>query len=63
MGCHTVAFSTAGLHADEAETFLCERRFSVDTYLPAVEYVDECSCHKNQACCLLLMTFHPQYLH
>ncbi len=63
MRCYTVAFSTAGLHADEAETSLCERRFIVDAYLPAVEYVDECSCHKNHACCLLLMTFHPQYLH
>jgi len=47
MGCHTVAFSTAGLHAGEAETFLCKRRFSVDIYLPAVEYVDECACHEN----------------
>ena len=50
MGCHTVAFPTAGLHADEAETSLYEGRFIVDTGLPAIEYVDECSCLKNHAC-------------
>jgi hypothetical protein len=45
MGCSRAAFPTAGLHVAEAEIFLWERRFSVGTYLPAVEYVDECSCH------------------
>ncbi len=63
MGCHTVAFPTAELHADEGETSLYERRFIVDDYLHAIEYADESSCHKNQACLLLSVTCHPQYLH
>jgi hypothetical protein len=40
MACPTVAFSTAALHEDEAETSLCERRFGIDDYLPAIEYID-----------------------
>ena len=63
MACPTVAFSTAALYEDEAETSLCERRFGIDDYLPAIEYIDKCSCHKKQACCLLIVTCHPQYLH
>jgi hypothetical protein len=63
MVCPTVAFSTAALHEDAAETPLCERRFGIDDYIPAIEYIDECSCHKNRACCLLLVTCRPQYLH
>jgi hypothetical protein len=63
MVCPTVAFSTAELYEGDAETSLCQRRFGIDDYLPAIEYIEQCSCHKNQACCLLLVTCHPQYLH